>query len=160
MNTRIAGGTLMAFELAEAARFTAVPLFRCAAARIQIRPRRAHHRPDRPGSMVKLTVAGARPLCAVTTSAAVPLGIVVGTAKINLPPPMLLIFTACETTPWWQSSSARNTVDVSGIRMGNVYSVESGRYVMPDVEIANASALGRRDYHLAHDALGQVDAGS
>src|SRR5205807_3659981 len=115
MNTRMLGGTLIAFGDARRT-FTALPLL--AALPLYRLVPTVRTTPERPGSMVNVTVDGATPLEAVAISAAEPFGIACGTAKVSVPLPILLMRTAVWATPGLQSSCAKNTVVVSGIRLG------------------------------------------
>src|SRR5947209_11864753 len=70
--------------------------------------------PERPGSMIKVMVEGAMPADTCVINAA----LVLGTLKVSLPLPRLLILSAAVARPRWHSSMARKTVVVSGCRMG------------------------------------------
>src|SRR5579871_3156475 len=61
--------------------------------------------PERPGSIVKVTVPGATPETAWVVNAA----LVFETLKVSLPPPRLLIFRLAVAKPRWQGSCARKT---------------------------------------------------
>src|SRR5438045_1267089 len=69
---------------------------------------------DRPGSIVNLIVVGARPL----VTSAIRDAPVFGTLTVKRPLPRLLIFSVPVATPRLHSSTARNTVVVSGCRIG------------------------------------------
>ena len=81
MYTRIVGGTLMA--LGETSwMFTAAPVLLALAPVYRFVPT-VRMTPELPGSMLKVMVAGARPLDVVTSSAADPPEIELGTAKVK-----------------------------------------------------------------------------
>src|SRR5450755_4004934 len=70
---------------------------------------------DRPGSIVNVMLEGARPLVCDVTSAPVA---AVATVYVNLPLPRLLMLRLPAAIPRLQSSIARKTSVVAGIRIG------------------------------------------
>src|SRR5579863_6624074 len=69
--------------------------------------------PERPGSIVKVMEAGARPLDWLYTRAP---PVAVDTVNVSLPLPRLLMRSVPEATPRLQLSIARNTAVVAGAR--------------------------------------------
>src|ERR1700684_1956801 len=116
MNTLMLGGTLIALGDCSSM-LTTEPLLDALAPVYRLVPT-MRDTPERPGSIVNVRLAGARPLDAVTSRAAAPSGIVLGAAKVSVPPPTLVICTCACASPSWQSFCDRNTVVVDGIRIG------------------------------------------
>src|SRR5687768_2452902 len=87
----------------------------------------------RPGSITKLTVAGASPLNTSVTKAVV----TEGTVNVARPPPMLSILRDARAMPLLQLSTARNTCVLSGWIIGASYKSRSGISTMPDSEIVD-----------------------
>src|SRR4051812_27034664 len=112
MKRRIVFGMLIASG-DDSVRFTGVPC--CVPAPVHIFVPACRTTPLRPGSIVKVSVEGARPLDCLYTNAALGLA---ATVYVSRPLPKLLIFSAPDATPRLQSSIARNTCVVSGIRIG------------------------------------------
>src|ERR1039458_2061090 len=123
---RIVFGILMAFG-EESVRLIGVPL--CVPAPVQMLVPGCRTTPLRPGSMVKVIVEGAYPLEWLETTPALGLA---ATVYVSRPAPRLLIFSVPEATPRLQSSIARNTMLVSGIRIGYWYRFPSGRWIIPE----------------------------
>src|ERR1051326_3663988 len=108
MYTRITGGMLMASG-EDSVIFTGAPVEVPAPVQILVPGWRTT--PERPGSMVKVMLAGARPLDCLYTSDEFPGAT---PAHGSRPFPRLLIFSTPLATPRLQSSCARKTVVVSG----------------------------------------------
>ena len=66
-----------------------------------------------------------------------------GTLNVSLPPPRLLTRSCARASPRLQSSTARNTVFVSGIRMGYSNNCAIGRWIT-DLDRARPGPPARR----------------